>query len=44
MSEDLEFLKNTDFDEIEKANKERMEAQDAEAVTEEDSECESCKI
>lgn len=44
MSDDLTFLEETDFDAIEEANEKRMDERDAEAVVEDDNECESCKI
>ncbi|MDO5667712.1 MAG: hypothetical protein Q4G44_07825 [Alcaligenaceae bacterium] len=45
MSDDnFEFLEEIDFDAIEKANQEKMEQRDAEAVVEDSVECESCKI
>lgn len=41
---DFDFLDEIDFEAIEKSNQEKLDQQDAEAVLEDEVECESCKI
>lgn len=42
--ENYEFLDQIDFDAIEESNNEKLAERDAEAIVDDNSECESCKI